>query len=60
MYTLYAVDSNNNFHMIRKSGDIELLDKIVERNDGIWWVGGEACSFQIVYDNRNKKISIPA
>lgn len=60
MYVLYAVDENGNFHMIRKSGNVEILDNIVERNDGIWWVGGEACSFQIIYNSKDKRITIPA
>jgi len=51
MFALYAVDSHNRFTLIRKSADVETLDWIVERNDGICWLNGEAHSFQIILEH---------
>lgn len=47
MWQLYGIDSKGVKHLINE-GDLAYLDRIVEARDGMCWIGGECCSFQIL------------
>lgn len=47
-YQIIAIDRNEKKTVVNESSDIQYLDNIVAARDGFAWIGGEACTLEVV------------